>query len=78
MFNYAIDIFFAIDIIIIFNTALINESFETIDDRCVIAKEYIKSWFFIDLLSIIPFEVILVAFSDVGGISDDGHTTRVN
>ena len=61
--NYAIDIFFAIDILVIFNTAIWNESFEIIDSRCAIAKDYLRTWFLVDLLSILPFEVIIMAFT---------------
>ena len=59
VFNYSIDFLFLIDIIINFNTAYQSELYETIDDREKIAMNYIKGWFFIDLLAIIPFEVLL-------------------
>jgi len=57
---YIVDIFFSIDIIINFNTAILkdNDLFEIEDDRKKIACTYIKSWFFIDLLSVIPFEIL--------------------
>ena len=57
---YIVDIFFSIDIIINFNTAILkdNDLFEIEDDRKKIAFTYIKSWFFIDLLSVIPFEIL--------------------
>ena len=47
--------FFFIDIIIIFNTALTTEDFETIDDHKQIAIHYLKGWFWIDLIAIFPF-----------------------
>ena len=57
---YIVDIFFSIDIIINFNTAILkdNDLFEIEDDRKKIASTYIKSWFFIDLISVIPFEML--------------------
>ena len=57
--NYSIDFLFLIDIFINFNTAYQNELYETIDDRQKIAANYIKGWFLIDLLAIIPFELLI-------------------
>ena len=47
------------DIIAIFNTATYDDDFSIIEDRCMIAKSYLSSWFWIDLVSIIPFELIV-------------------
>ena len=52
--NYFIDISFLLDIIFNFNTAYFDEDFKLIDDRKEIAKQYLKSWFIIDLLAIAP------------------------
>ena len=57
--NIAVDVCFLIDIIIIFNTAYYDENYQLIDDRKLIAKKYIKSWFFVDVISILPIEYIL-------------------
>ena len=59
--NTALDIFFFIDIIFNFNTAYYDDYLTIEDRRYVIAKSYIMSWFLIDLISIIPFDVILSA-----------------
>lgn len=59
-FNYSIDVFFAIDIIINFNTALVDDDFKVIDSRWEIATTYLRSWFLVDLVSIIPFELIFI------------------
>jgi hypothetical protein len=59
--NYSIDFFFFIDIIVNFNSAYIDESYEVIDDRKKIAKSYLVSWFLIDFLSIVPFELVVTA-----------------
>ena len=56
-----IDILFMIDIVIIFNTAYYTEDMELIEDRKSIAKSYLKGWFIIDLLAVIPFDIILNA-----------------
>lgn len=57
--NYSIDIFFTIDILVNFNSAYTDDSYEIIHDRGKIASNYIQSWFFIDLMSVIPFELII-------------------
>jgi len=72
-FNYAIDIFFAIDIFINFNSAMVNSRFEIIEDRKVIAINYLQSWFLIDLFSIIPFDIIFV-----GGSDESSDSAKVN
>ena len=53
--NYIVDLFFLIDIFAIFNSAIFDKDGEVITDRWKIAKDYFKSWFFIDLIAIVPF-----------------------
>ena len=53
-----IDLLFFLDIIVIFNTAFYAEDFKVIDDRKTISIDYIRSWLFIDVISIIPFDYI--------------------
>ena len=57
--NYGIDLFFFLDIILNFNSAYNDESYQIIDNRKTIAINYISSWFFVDFLSIIPFEILI-------------------
>ena len=57
--NYAVDLSFLIDIIIIFNTALYDKDYNLSVDRGEIACKYMKGWFFIDLVAILPFELII-------------------
>lgn len=58
MCNRVIDILFAVDIVLIFNTAYAEgEREQYVYSRAKIAKKYISSWFFIDLFSILPFFV---------------------
>jgi hypothetical protein len=55
-----IDAFFFIDIIIIFFTSIPATEFkDEVVDHVEIAKEYLGSWFVIDLLAIIPFDMTL-------------------
>ena len=56
--NLVVDIAFLVDILITFNLATYDEDMVVIDDRWRIAEDYLKSWFIIDLISIIPFELI--------------------
>jgi hypothetical protein len=57
--NNVTDAFFLLDMIFSFTTAYTDEDFRVVDNRGTIAKGYLKSWFLIDLLAILPFEVIL-------------------
>lgn len=65
----AIDVFFLVDMIVMFNTAFYNEEYIIVENRGIIAIEYFKGWFAIDLLAIIPFERILSSESDDHGNS---------
>lgn len=57
--NNSVDIVFLFDIIIIFNTAYFDDDFQIIDNRKSIAKMYLKGWFFVDIISILPIELFL-------------------
>jgi len=54
--NQCLDFSFFIDIIANFNTAYQNNQYIVVDDRKTIAWNYISSWFFVDLGSVIPFD----------------------
>ena len=47
-------LFFALDIIINFSTAVYDSDYKLIEDRKQIAFLYIKGWFLLDFISIIP------------------------
>ena len=51
-----IDFLFLIDCIVMFNSAYEDEDFQIVEDYKNIACQYIRSWFFIDILAIIPFD----------------------
>jgi hypothetical protein len=53
-----VDALFLIDIILIFNTAVLNDEYEIIEDRCQIAKQYLGFWFWIDFIAIMPFDLL--------------------
>lgn len=56
--NYTIDILFLADIFINFNLATYNDDMEVIEDRATIAKDYLKGWFAVDLIAILPFDLM--------------------
>ena len=57
--HVVIDLFFFVDIIFNFNTAFMNEDLKLIESRKVIAEGYIKGWFAIDVIAIIPFNLMI-------------------
>lgn len=58
--NYAVMACFFLDMIATFNTAYIDEETERlVFERRLIAIKYLKFWFWIDLISTIPFDTIV-------------------
>ena len=64
--NLIIDSMFLIDMILSFLTAYYTEEFVLVDERSEIAKNYLTSWFLIDMLAIIPFSSIVSKGSEDG------------
>ena len=56
IFGDSIDCLFLADILVLFNSAFYDSEFQIVENRKVIAKDYIKSWFLVDLLAILPFD----------------------
>ena len=54
-----IDISFFLDILVCFNSAFYDFDNDLIDNRKEIAKNYLLGWFTIDIVAIIPFDVML-------------------
>ena len=63
-FNMTLDIIFAIDIIIVFLSSFYDDEFHLIDELRPIAVNYIRGWFIIDFVAIIPFDIILSGSAD--------------
>ena len=60
-FDLLVDASFLTDLIINFNTAFYkytNERSQLVTSRSQIAKNYIKGWFWIDLISCLPFDYV--------------------
>jgi hypothetical protein len=74
--NFFVDICFAIDILIIFNSAFFNDDYLLVDKRKIIAETYIRSWFFIDLLAIVPFDMFFQN-SESGDMNKIIRITRI-
>ena len=52
-----VDVVFFIDIVLNFHTTYVGPNGEVVSDPKVIRTEYCKSWFTIDLLSCLPYDV---------------------
>ena len=70
---FTVDGLFLIDIILIFNSAVYDDDFEIVDDRAIITKDYLKGWFVIDLIAIVPFELMF----DGGASANLVRLTRI-
>jgi hypothetical protein len=56
--EYTVDILFLIDILMTFNSAYYDEMNELIVSRRKIFLNYLKSWLFLDVLAIFPFDFV--------------------
>lgn len=62
--NAFTDICFGVDLVLTFVTTYVNtETGKVVDDHRQIAKNYLLSWFIVDLISIFPIEPIISALS---------------
>lgn len=58
-----VDVVFFLDIVLNFHTTYVSQTGEVISDPRLIRLNYLKSWFVIDLLSCLPYD-IFNAFQD--------------
>lgn len=66
-----VNYFFLFDIFVAFNTAIVDSRTELlVSNRLLIAKDYLKFWFWIDLISALPFESILLSLGIKSGNLD--------
>nr|XP_032518180.1 potassium voltage-gated channel protein eag isoform X2 [Danaus plexippus plexippus] len=63
-----VDVVFFIDIVLNFHTTFVGPGGEVVSDPKVIRKNYFKSWFLIDLLSCLPYDVFNAFDHDEDGI----------
>jgi len=52
-----VDVVFAIDILLNFHTTFVGPGGEVVSDPAIIKRNYVKTWFVIDLLSCLPYDV---------------------
>ena len=57
MVDSIVDVIFFIDIVLNFHTTYVGPGGEVVSDPAVIRVNYLKSWFIIDLLSCLPYDV---------------------
>lgn len=63
-YSSIVDVIFFIDIVLNFHTTFVGPGGEVVSDPKIIRMNYLKSWFIIDLLSCLPYD-IFNAFDDV-------------
>jgi hypothetical protein len=73
MINSLIDLLFLLDMIVVFNATYYDADLVLIDDRKKICCTYLKGWFTVDLLAIVPFDVLFT----LGGSNDYSGMVRV-
>ncbi|XP_077298444.1 potassium/sodium hyperpolarization-activated cyclic nucleotide-gated channel 2-like isoform X9 [Arctopsyche grandis] len=71
-FNCLSDTIFLIDIVVNFRTGIMQQdnSEQVILDPKLIAKHYLRTWFFLDLISSIPLDYIFLIFNQVNDFSE--------
>lgn len=60
------NVMFLIDMVIIFLSAYYDDNMRIVTNRKIIAIQYLKGWFLIDLLAIFPTDVFLQGSNDIG------------
>ncbi|XP_020604757.1 potassium voltage-gated channel subfamily H member 6-like [Orbicella faveolata] len=58
--DYIVDVMFIVDIFINFRTTFVDANDEVVSHPCRIAVHYCKTWFVIDLVAAIPFELLIM------------------
>ncbi|XP_068199431.1 potassium voltage-gated channel subfamily H member 5-like [Antennarius striatus] len=81
-----VDVIFLIDIVLNFHTTFVGPAGEVISDAKLIRMNYLKTWFVIDLLSCLPYDIInafehvnedvMASASSAGHLRDSSHFHR--
>ena len=58
--DYIVDVMFIIDIFINFRTTFVDSHDEVVSNPCRIAVHYVKTWFAVDFVAAIPFELLIM------------------
>jgi hypothetical protein len=67
--DLVVDCIFALDIVITFNTAVIDEDENLVSDRAAICSIYLHGWFPVDLVTTFPIDRVVLALNDGDGNS---------
>ena len=74
--NHVIDFLFLTDIILNFFTTFTHkDTGEEITQKNLIATNYLRNNFFVDLVSTIPFENIYILFLNLEELAQEGNST---
>ena len=79
--EFVIVALFFIDIIVNFNSAYYDDDYVIVENRKLIGREYIKSWFLIDVLAITPLEYFFSAnleTEDEESIASIGRASKLS
>ena len=63
VFNILVDVYFCADCAMNFNVAIVKKDGEIVTDPEFVRKTYFKGWFFIDLITSIPFGALVDLFT---------------
>ena len=72
-FGYVVDAIFIIDVILTMNTSFIDTNGEENFNKADIRRNYLKLWFWIDLIACFPLE-ILIQLGNSGNSASEGDT----
>ena len=75
--NLLVDIYFILDIVINFRTAVRTDDDELVVEPKEIAKYYLKGWFLIDIISCMPISYVELAMEDDGNIGGNLKVLKV-
>lgn len=61
---------FCLDVLLNFRTTFLDEAGEEVHNSCRIAKRYLKTWFFLDFVTAVPWELLTDGITDetMGGL----------
>jgi hypothetical protein len=62
MFDIFVDCAFFLDMILNFKFAHYDDNMDIVDNPWKIAKEYLGSWFIVDLIAVLPFSLLMRIF----------------
>jgi len=65
--TWVVDVFFWLDLLSNFRTAYIDSSANLVRNGGQIARNYLKLWFWLDLLASVPFDKIVLLFVELSG-----------